>query len=254
MLADTITRDAAPGWKGLPTYGTGQYGAQFSPAITTRLLPENAPPTPPKMLVAPAMSIVQSYAPAGLRLPATLDRNTTFQISPVREGLLYVAGVKSLNEPNEVDVIRIEADQGTDAARNAAPFDAAAFSTFGCFCPVDWGCGTSITITIRGLVPGAVLNWILFGTFVRSWNSCYPSAATIEKLAAAYWATTEGLDPYGEDVVEQWKAKSHGGRPSNVTRRRPRAPTRIWWGKRKAEHVAGLEPATSRVETWHSSS
>lgn len=204
-------------FRGLETYGTGEHGCQYSPAVSPeRQLPQNAPAVPTAMLVGPEHALVQSYAPMGIRVPAPIDAHTVHRIAPVRHGLLYISGVRSFNAPGEVEIVRITVGNGGDIPRNATPFDAAAYRTQACFCPVDWGCSNQIVITVRGLSPNARLNWVVFGTLMQSWNSCYVGAGTVQEHAAAMSAMVHGRDPYDHATLEQWRASNRTIPPRRV--------------------------------------
>jgi hypothetical protein len=193
-------------WPSDDTYGTGQHGCQWSPEGSLNPgLPRTAPLVPASQLVGPDDTFVQSLVPAGLRLPAPATP-TTFLLSPVRHGLLYIGGVRSLNSPGQVEVVRLSVGEGSDLSRNATPFDSATFATQKCFCPVEWGCSDQIRLTIRALVPGAELNWVVFGTLMQSWNSCYPSLGTVERHVAAHWGMVNGRDGCDRANIELWRA------------------------------------------------
>jgi hypothetical protein len=192
-------------FRGLDTYGSGEYGCQYSPDVSPeRALPQNGPAIAPELLVGPEDTIVQQLSPLGLRVAAPMTATTAI-ITPARHGLLYVGGVRSLTSPGQVEITRLSVGNGGDIARNATPFDAAAFATEKCFCPVDWGCANQILITLRGLVAEARLNWVLFGTYQQSWNSCYPSLGTVEEYAAAVWGLANGKDPTDRHTLDEWK-------------------------------------------------
>lgn len=213
-------------FRALPTYGTGEYGCQYSHDVSPeRALPQNAPAVDPRALVGPEDTILQQLSPLGIRLPAPMQE-THVSLAPVQHGLLYVGGVRSLTAPGQVEIVRLSVGNGSDIARNATPFDAAAFATEKCFCPVDWGCSNLISITLRGLVPNATLNWVLFGTLQQSWNSCYPSLGTVEEHAAAVWGLVNGKDAADPDTVRQWKDSTRG----------PSAPTRELFGRTRRQN------------------
>lgn len=189
------------------SYGTGEYGHQVSPdGKAGRRLPHNAPAVAPKLLVGPDDTLVQNYVPLGVRLDAPLDQISTFEVTLVQQGLMYFSGVRSFNEVGQVMVERLVIGNGLDISRSATPFDAATFRTTRCFCPVDWGCGDTMTIALRGLVPAARLNWAIFGTLQQSFNACYPSAGTLEEQAAALWGMENGRDPNDRGTLAAWKA------------------------------------------------
>lgn len=242
MSAASVTHTGPRPFIGLPIYGTGEYGCQYSNEVASDVLPQNAPAVPVDLLVGPEDTLVQPYTPAGVRVDAPLAVERTVSLSPVNQGLLYVAGVKSLTAPNEVEVLRVSIDNGANIARNAAPFDAAAFATARCFCPVDWGCGTRISLTVRGLVPNAQLVWIIFGTLQQSWNSCYPSAGTIEEQAAAVWALAQGRDPYAEGTVEAWRAAVERSRFANRSR--------VWIRPKRAPRSRAARSLATRVKRY----
>lgn len=161
-------------------YGTGQYGFQYGPNRDIFPgLPQNAPWINAAGLVNPYQVIQQNYSPLGIRFALPLNGDAaTISVFP-NHGLYYIAGVRVCNECDEVEIVRVTTG-GADLARNAAPFDAAAYNTIECFCPVDWGCISKeqpLNLTARSVgtasVP-TVLNAILFGTQQQSWNSCYP--------------------------------------------------------------------------------
>lgn len=195
-------------WRADDTYGTGQYGAQYSNAGSLNPgLPQNAPVLHKRQLVGPDDTIVQPYAPAGIRVPAPMT-TTTVRLFRILHGLLYINGVRSFNAPGEVEVVRFTVGDGADLSRNATPFDSAAFNTEKCFCPADWGCSDEITLTIRGLVPNAELNWVVFGTLMQSFDSCYPTLATVEAHAAGLWGMVNGRDACARSTLEAWR-KEH---------------------------------------------
>lgn len=195
-------------WPSDDTYGTGQHGCQWSTEGSLNPgLPRSAPVVPPQMLVGPDDNIVQALTPAGLRLAAPATA-TTFMLSRVTHGLLYINGVRSLNGPGEVEIVRLSLG-GADLARNAGPFDSATFATQKCFCPVEWGCSDEVRITLRALTPGAQLNWVVFGTLLQSWNSCYPTLGTVEAHAAAVWGMVNGRDGCDRDNIEKWRRSLH---------------------------------------------
>lgn len=208
-------------WLGDDTYGTGQHGAQYSNAGSLNPgLPQNAPVLHPRQVVGPDDTIVQPLSPAGLRVAAPVNA-TTFRLFRIRHGLLFIGGVRSFNAPGEVVVERLTVGDGADISRNATPFDSAAFNTQKCFCPVDWGCSDLITITVRGLVPDAQLNWVVFGTLMQSFDSCYPTLATVEAHAAGLWAMVNGVDPCARGTVEAWRSSlptSSSSPPAATTR------------------------------------
>lgn len=192
-------------WLADDTYGTGQHGCQYSNAgPLSPGLPQNAPVLPKSQLVGPDDTIVQAYAPSGLRVPAPTDI-TTVRLFRIRHGLLFINGVRSFNAPGEVEVVRLTVGDGADISRNVTPFDSAAFNTEKCFCPVDWGCSDEVTITLRGLVPDAELNWVVFGTLMQSFDSCYPTLGTVEAHAAGLWGMMNGRDPCAPDTLHAWR-------------------------------------------------
>jgi hypothetical protein len=174
------------------------------------------------MLVGPDDTIVQPLAPAGLRLAAPATP-TTFRLSRVPHGLLYIGGVRSLNRPGEVEIVRLSVGDGSDLSRNATPFDSATYNTDRCFCPVEWGCSDEVRLTIRALTPGAQLNWVVFGTLLQSWNSCYPTLGTVEAHAAAVWGMVNGRDACDRDNIEKWR-DSLPPTPSSSARENRGAP------------------------------
>lgn len=184
-------------------YGTGQYGFQYGPNRDIFPgLPQNAPWVHPAGLVNPYQVIQQNYSPLGIRMPLMTTGPSTVSIFP-NHGLFYIAGVRVCNECDEVDIIRITTG-GADLARNAAPFDAAAYNTIECFCPVDWGCISKeqpLNITAEPVGTPSVaptLNAILFGTQQQSWNSCYPGLpAAIGLQPGAYGMPAAGAIPNG---------------------------------------------------------
>lgn len=208
-------------WPSDDTYGTGQHGCQWSPEGSLNPgLPQSAPSVPVQMLVGPEDVFVQPLAPAGLRVEAP-SAPTTFLLSRILHGLLYIGGVRSFNRPGEVEVVRLSVGEGSDLSRNATPFDSAAYNTSRCFCPVEWGCSDQIRITLRGLVPGAQLHWVVFGTLLQSWNSCYPTLGTVEAHAAAVWGMVHGRDGCDRANIEQWRSSLR-----TTSSSRPQAPTR----------------------------
>lgn len=232
-------------WASDDTYGTGQSGCQYAPDVSPeRAIPQNAPAVPDAMLVGPEDTMLENYAPVGIRVDAPQGVVRSVRIFPVRMGLFYASGVKSLNGPGEVEVLRVAIS--SDISRNAAPFDAATYATHRCFCPVDWGCCSEIDLTVRGLVPGAQLDWVLFGVLQQSLNSCYPSGGTIEHQAAAMWGMANGRDPYAPQTVRDWKA-SHLG---TILNRRSPNPREL------AENVRRYltQRAAGRVREWKSTS
>lgn len=167
-------------------WGSGQYGSQYGPNNDLSPgLPQNAPWVPGNMLVNPCQVIQQNYTPLGFRIQANspAGTSTTIIISPNSGGMFYVAGIRIFNQPDEIEILRISSG-GADIARNAASFDAAAYNTLECFCPVDWGCISNqspMTLTFASIgnpSTAPFINGVLFGTFQQSWNSCYPGLAT----------------------------------------------------------------------------
>lgn len=185
-------------------YGTGQYGFQYGPNRDIMPgLPQNAPWVNPAGLVNPYQVIQQNYSPLGIRMPLPGGGAPATLSAFPNHGLFYIAGVRVCNECDEVDIIRITTG-GADLARNAAPFDAAAYNTIECFCPVDWGCISkeqplNITAAAVGTPSvGPTLNAILFGTQQQSWNSCYPGLpAAIGLQPGVYGMPAAGAIPGG---------------------------------------------------------
>jgi hypothetical protein len=173
------------------TYATGEHGRQYTADRPNRSLPKNGPDVAQDLLVGPDDVFVQQYTPLGLQMDAPMGVHSIRRVFPVPHGILYINGVRSFNEPGEVEVVRLQVGNGGDIARNAAPFDAAAYRTVKCFCPVDWGCCEEVVMTVHGLVPNARLNWTVFGTLIQSWNSCYASAGPVEEYAAAVWGRAQ---------------------------------------------------------------
>jgi hypothetical protein len=167
-------------WDASQSYGTGQFGLQYSPNMGFMpSLPQNAPNVQNPLLVNPFQVIQQNYSPLGTRTTIAIGGVVTqIDIAP-NTGLFYIAGVRSCNDCDEVDIIRVISG-GADVARNAGTFDAAAYNTIECFCPVDWGVIThNQPLQIQAMPVGTpsaapVLNWTLFGTQQQSWNSAYP--------------------------------------------------------------------------------
>jgi len=161
-------------------YGTGQWGQQYSSNMGFMpSLPQNAPNVQAPLLVNPFQVIQQNYSPLGIRDAVEVGGVVTqIEVAP-NHGLFYIAGVRSGNDFNEVTIIRVTTG-GADIARNAGSFDAAAYNTIECFCPVDWGVisqNQPLIITAQPIgTPSVapVLNWTLFGTQQQSWNSAYP--------------------------------------------------------------------------------
>lgn len=203
-------------WIADDTYGTGQRGCQYSPDVSPeRSIPQTAPAVPDDMLVGPEDTILQNYAGGGIRIAAPMGVVRTIRVFPVLQGLFYANGVKSLNGPGEVEVLKVSVS--SDIPRNAAPFDAATYATHRCFCPVDWGCFSELDVTVRGLVPNAELNWIVFGTLQQSFNSCYPSGGTVEHQAAAMWGMMRDRDPNDPKTLAAWRAAHPGAISSRRT-------------------------------------
>lgn len=169
-------------WPPSGGYGTGQYGSQYGPNNDLNPgLPQNAPWVPPQAMVNPYQVIQQNYTPLGFRVQANTPAGsaTTIIIAPNNGGLFYISGIRSFNQPDEIEILRISSG-GADIARNAASFDFAAYNTIECFCPVDWGCISNqspMTLTFASIGNPSIapfINGVLFGTFQQSWNSCYP--------------------------------------------------------------------------------
>jgi hypothetical protein len=167
-------------WDSSQGYGTGQYGPQYSPNVPfSPSLPQNAPNVQSPLLVHPLQVIQQNYSPIGIRNQLEVGGAVLqIEVSP-NHGLFYIAGVRSGNDFNEITIIRVTTG-GADIARNAGAFDAAAYNTIECFCPVDWGVISAMQPLVIQAVPIGTpssapwLNWTLFGTQQQSFNSAYP--------------------------------------------------------------------------------
>jgi len=173
---------AASPWQPTGGYGTGQYGSQWGPNNPLDPgMPQNAPNVPASQLVGPNQVLSQNGTPLGVNVQALAPAGTpTTVIVQPATGLFYVNCVRSFNQPGEVTITRISS-AGLDTSRNAAAFDAAAYNTLECCCPVDWGCISNqapmtITFASQGAPSTApFLNLVLFGTWQQSFNSCYPA-------------------------------------------------------------------------------
>jgi hypothetical protein len=161
-------------------YGTGQYGAQYGPnANFDPSLPQNAPWVHPAALVNPYQVIQSNYVPLGVDMSVTADGAAVTGSFFPTHGLYYIAGIRVCNECDEIEIVRITTG-GSDLARNAGAFDAAAYNTIECFCPVDWGCISQqnpLNLTARAKGTPSVaptLTAILFGTHQQGFNTCYP--------------------------------------------------------------------------------
>jgi hypothetical protein len=133
--------------------------------------PAQVPPMPPNSVIQNTMS------PCGVRgTVPTSGASVTFQISPI--GYYYICGVRTFNNANTVDVVTLIGGQST-VQLNACAFDAAAYNTNECFCPVDWGCASQTTpfeITVQAVSTQTVaptFTAVLFGCWQQALG-CYP--------------------------------------------------------------------------------
>lgn len=142
-------------------------------------LPNAAPRVPPELLVNPYQILQNFYSPLGFRAQAAAGGAlTTVSVFPT-QGLFFGAGIRTFNQPDEILIQRISA-AGADIALNAGPFDAAAYNTIECFCPIDVGCfqrNDPLTISFSSIGTPSVapfLNGVIFGTQQQSYKACYP--------------------------------------------------------------------------------
>lgn len=178
-------------WQPSPDYGTGQYGSQWGPnnPMNPSMGPQSAPQVPPSQQVGPNQVLAQNASPLGVNIQANAPAGTptTVLISPAT-GLYYINCVRTFNQPGEITINRVTS-AGLDVPRNSGSFDAAAYNTLECCCPVDWGCISSqapmtLTFASQGSPSTApFLNMVLFGTWQQSFNSCYPGIGPAVGLA-----------------------------------------------------------------------
>jgi hypothetical protein len=126
--------------------------------------------------------IVRDEAALGICVEANVPAGclTTILVTPENGSNFHVKGVRSLNVPGEIEIVRI-ADSTGDIAFNAGPFDSASYSLdvpsnlaklaeHNGYYEVPWGAITGenpIMITFRSLGTPAMspyLRWTLFGT------------------------------------------------------------------------------------------
>lgn len=141
--------------------------------------------------VQPGQVQAQAYTPLPI-LSQTLASGQTKRVETApKHGRMYVCGIKSLNDPFEVELVNLTLG-GSDASRFARPgVDSAVYQSDNYFLPFDGGCidnNSPLCVEFRSFGTPTVLPFLnlhFFGTKLTAFNSCDPGQAMAQAAAQA---------------------------------------------------------------------